>query len=57
VFDEVLFVGRELRLPIDGVLAHVDFFGRPKARFGLFVNAPNVVVLNGKENETIAVFS
>jgi hypothetical protein len=41
--------------PICKVLAEVNFFGCPETGFSLLIKFPNVVVLNGEEDETVFV--
>ena len=55
MFDEVTLVVVELVVPIDDVCSQIDFFGRPKARLRLLVVVPNIVVLDGKKDESVGV--
>lgn len=38
---------------MSNVLGQVNLFGSPNGRFGLFVKLPNVVVLDGEEDEAV----
>ena len=49
---EVLLRWRE-SVPVCGIRREVDLLGSPKGRFGLFVRPPDVVALDGEEDETI----
>ncbi len=42
-------------VPVCGISREVDLLSSPKGRFGLFVHHPDVVMLDGKEDETIGV--
>lgn len=55
VFNEVSLTVIQV-FPVGKVLAQVNFFGCPKAGFGLFIEFPDVVLLNGEEYKTVFVF-
>ena len=40
-------------LPVLHILAHVDLLGQPDHRLLLFAPEPEVVVLDGEENEAV----
>ena len=50
----MLLLWRE-SVPVCGISREVDLLSSPKECFGLFVNPPDVVVLDGEEDETIGV--
>ncbi len=52
--DEVLFRRRE-SVPVYSVARDVDFFSSPKEGFGLLIHPPDVVVLDGEEDEAMRV--
>ena len=53
--DKVAFVVGEV-VPVSGVGLEVNLLGSPKRGFGFLVHAPDVVVLEGKENKTVWIF-
>jgi hypothetical protein len=55
VFDEVAFVVVELLGPIHQVGVQVDLLGGPEAGLMLLVEVPDVVVLDGEDDETVLV--
>jgi hypothetical protein len=55
VRDEVTFVGMEVE-PVGSILREVDFLCCPERCFSFFVHLPNVVVFDGKEDQTIWIF-
>ena len=55
VRDEVTLTIIEI-FPITKILAQVNFLRRPKARFGLLVKLPDVVLAYRKQYKTVYVF-
>ena len=55
VLDEMLLVGVELVFPVGQILSKVDFFGRPKTGFRLFVKVPDIAVLDWKKDKAIFI--
>ena len=51
---EVLFRWRE-SVPVCGISREVDLLGSPKGRFNRFVHPPDVIMLDGEEDEMIGV--
>ncbi len=54
MLDEVLLVVGQL-LPVLDILSEVDFFGGPEGGLLVLVHLPDVVVLNGEEDEAVRV--
>jgi uncharacterized protein YhhL (DUF1145 family) len=52
--DEVLFRHRE-SVPVYSIARDVDFFSSPKGGFVLLIHPPDVVVLDGEEDEAMRV--
>jgi hypothetical protein len=55
VLDEEALVVVQLVVPVHQVGAHVDLLGGPEAGLVLFVELPDVVVLDGEEHEAVLV--
>ena len=55
VLDEVTLVIVELFIPVNNVCGQVNLLCRPKARFGLLVKIPYVVVLDREQDKSVRV--
>src|SRR5690606_4387849 len=55
VFNKMAFTVIQV-FPVGKSLAQVNFFGCPEAGFGLFIEFPDVVMLDGEEYKTVFVF-
>ena len=55
MLDEMFFIIFEFIIPVLLVLLEVDFVNGPEAGHLVLVHLPDVMVLNGKDNEAIGV--
>merc|ERR1719422_1955250 len=55
--DEIPLVLLQLLIPIFQILLQVHLLSSPKARLSLFVHSPDVIILNGEDDESVGVFS
>jgi hypothetical protein len=55
VLDKVLLIWREFE-PVLGVLAEIDLVNSPEAGHLVLVHLPDVLILDGKDNEPVRVF-
>jgi len=55
VLDKMLFIGSESQ-PVFRILAQVNLINGPKGGHLIFIHFPNVLVLDGKDDEAVWVF-